>query len=431
MEKDIVITDGKKLRAIRAKYKLKQSDVVGKDITRNLLSEIETNKAVITKNTAEIIIKNLKELSKKRGFEVNETVEYLMENTFMQATRILDDYVGELKKVLITNSESFVEVLKEAKNFLADWNISRKAIAIYELAGDYYYINNDMYASVLYYEKALASIGKLTPSDELLHVFSKISTAYGRSGDYDKVIETSTFVIEHFDNLAEKDTFHFTYNRAYAYYWLGNYELTISDIAKIERLVSANDVEDYFMIFNTKAICLKKIKRYSEAISIYRNVMNILDDNQLDKKLVLQVNLTEAYMALDELGKVSSEFSIVQQELPYLKNDSCYKADLYFETGKIYKFLNDTEKAEEYYNKAKEIAKKKRNYSLLNDILCEIMSTATNNKTADLIKDEVFKLSAKQEKLADKIIHKLIEFYMVNDNIKGIKEINDFALQFS
>lgn len=431
MEKDIVIADGEKLKAIREKYKLKQSDVVGKDITRNLLSEIETNKAVITKNTAEIIIKNLKELSKKRGFEVNETVEYLMENTFMQATRILDDYIGKLKKLLITKSESFVEVLKEAKNFLADWNISKKVIPIYELAGDYYYINNDMYVSVLYYEKALTAIGKLIPSDKLLQVFSKISTAYGRSGDYDKVIETSTFVIEHFDNLAEKDIFHFTYNRAYAYYLLGNYELTILDIAEIEEFVNADDVEDYFMIFNTKAICLKKLKHYAEAISIYRSVMSILDDNQLDKKLVLQINLTEAYMALSELEKVNCEFSIVQQKLPYLKNDSCYKADLYFEAGKIYKFLNDTEKAHEYYNKAKEIAEKKKNYALLNDILYEIMSTTTNNENVDLIKAEVFKLSAKQEKLADKIIHKLIDFYMANDNIKGIKEINDFALQFS
>lgn len=38
MKKDIVVADSDKLKAIRIKYDLKQDEISGKDITRNLIS---------------------------------------------------------------------------------------------------------------------------------------------------------------------------------------------------------------------------------------------------------------------------------------------------------------------------------------------------------------------------------------------------------
>lgn|GEM_PF-2269014 len=426
-----VVTDGEKLRKIREKYKLKQSDVAGNDVTRNLLSEIETGKAVITKNTAEVIIKNLKEFGRKHNFKVNETVEYLMENTLVQATKILDDYIARLKELLISKGESFAETLKEAKNFLADWNINDKMASIYELAGDYYYINNDVYESIMYYEKALTAIGKLVASDELLKIFSNIVKAYIFVGDYDKAIESSTFVIEHFDNLLSDNTIKFVYNRAYSYSLLNKYELAIRDINKIEDLVDKDDIQKYFKVFDTKAVCLKEVKRYDEAVNLYKSILNILNDENMDKKIALHINITEAYMALNNLDKINSEFSIVQKELPYLDNNSEYEEDIYFEVGRIYEYLKSLEEASKYYNKAKDIANKKKNYVLLNKVLYKLINIATNNEKVDLIKNEVFKLSTKQDKLMSNLIHKLIDFYISNNNITRIKEINDFALQFN
>ena len=66
----LVMTDGEKIKAIREKYNLKQEEISGKDITRNLISEIETNKANITKKTAEIIIKNLVGIGKRGALKL-------------------------------------------------------------------------------------------------------------------------------------------------------------------------------------------------------------------------------------------------------------------------------------------------------------------------------------------------------------------------
>ncbi|MCD2346292.1 helix-turn-helix transcriptional regulator [Clostridium guangxiense] len=428
--KSTVVTDGEKLRAIRDRYKLKQSDIAGKDITRNLLSEIETGKAIITKNTAEIIIKNLKEIGRKRNLKIDETVEYLMENTLVQATKILDDYIAKLKELLISKGEGFTQTLKEAKSFLADWDISDKMASIYELAGDYYYINNEMYESIMYYEKAVTAIGKLVVSDQLLQVFSNIVKAYILVGDYDKAIESSTFVIEHFDNLSSEYIVKFMYNRAYGYSLLNKYELAIRDIDKIENLVSKDDIQKYFMVFDTKAVCLHESRKYDEALKLYNKILDVLGSEYIDKKLAVYVNMTELYLATAVRDKANSTLSIIEKEIPFLDSNSSYEVNILFDLGKIYKELGNMEEANKYYNKGLDAARKKKDYVFACDILYELIDNAESIESVNDIKNKVFVISAKQGKLDYKLIHKLISFYIANNNIFKIDEINKFALQF-
>lgn len=429
MEKSRIIADGDKLRAIRKKYGLKQDEISGNDITRNLISEIETGAANITKKTAEIIIKNLKEMASKKGFKVTETVEYLMENQVVQATKILDNYITKLKRLLISKDDSFIETLKTAKSFLADWNINEKAITIYEVAGDYFYIQNEMYESIMYYEKALTAVGKLVPSQELLQIFSKILAAYIHAGNYDKAIENATFVIEHFDNLATKDLFHFAYNRAWTYYLIRKYELALAYIDKLEKVANKEDKQNYFILLDTKAVCFCETKRYEEALRIYNTLLNILDDSDLNEKIIVHINIAETYLAQLEKDKAAAAFKIVQDELPFLES-SKQEANIYFEVGNIFRNLGDAAQAYNYYNKAVNIAKAKKNYVLLNTVLETMLENTNNIDIVNNIKNEALTLVAKQEKIYAKLIHKLLVFYADNNDINSIREISSFTLKF-
>ncbi|MCD2346175.1 helix-turn-helix domain-containing protein [Clostridium guangxiense] len=189
MENCTVLTDGDKLKNIRKKYVLKQEEISGSAITRNLISEIETNKATITKNTAEIIIKNLALLAKERHFQFTETVEYLLENETMQANKIVNHYINELKSLNISKDGNFTTKLKEIESFLLKYDIPDKKIIIYELAGDYYCNKNEMSKSVIYYEKAITLTGKLTLSNTSLTLLRKLSMVYGYLGRYKESIE--------------------------------------------------------------------------------------------------------------------------------------------------------------------------------------------------------------------------------------------------
>ncbi|WP_084756824.1 helix-turn-helix transcriptional regulator [Clostridium sp. DMHC 10] len=165
-----ILSKGDKIKLLRKKYKLRQEDIAGNDITRNLISEIETNKANLTRSTAEAILKNLQKLGTKNHFEIEETVDYLLEDETIQASRVLDDYVGKLKTFMVYRDGDFTATLKEVEEFLVKWSITDKKIIIYELAGDYFGTQNEIDKSIIYYEKALTLVGKLSLSPMLLSI---------------------------------------------------------------------------------------------------------------------------------------------------------------------------------------------------------------------------------------------------------------------
>ena len=55
-----LLTPGEKIKKIRKDFKIKQNEITGGKITRNLVSLIENNRADLTASTAEIIANSIK-----------------------------------------------------------------------------------------------------------------------------------------------------------------------------------------------------------------------------------------------------------------------------------------------------------------------------------------------------------------------------------
>jgi len=425
-----ILSQGDKIKLLRKKYNLKQEEISGSDITRNLISEIETNKANLTRNVAEAVLKNVIAIADKRHFQVDETVEYLLETETEQASKILDKYINELKTVMVYKDNSFVDMLKEVESFLIKWDLTDKKIAIYELAGDYFCMQNKLDKSIVYYEKALAVVGKLFPNQELLNLLHKLCRTYGNAGRYDESISCCDFALNHFKDLSKKDIVYFVYNRAFTFMNLKSFERSLADIDKIEGMLDKDDAQRYFTILDTKAVCLYELKRYDEALEVYNKLLKILDNKQMDKKIVVHINIAEVYIALSEIDKANVLLNEIKKELLFIDNGSCYESNIYYELGKIYKKYNDEVKAVRYYLKALEISKKQNDYILASNILYELMDCENDSEKMDSIKNEAFLILFKQNELADKLVHKLINFYAVNNDVSKVVEINNFALQF-
>ncbi|WP_234121879.1 helix-turn-helix transcriptional regulator [Clostridium hydrogenum] len=433
MEKNTVISDGDKLRLIREKYCLKQDEISGNDITRNLISEIETNKANITKNTAEVIIKNLNELGKKRHFKVTETVEYLLENTNSQANKILSEYIEELKAVAICKDDSFAKILIEIEEFLVNWDITSKKIQVYEMAGDYFYNKNEIYKSVLYYEKELTLIDKNILSRTLITVLRKLSMVYTYIDKYEESIKCCEFALTHFRELPKEDSVIFRFNRALCYKKIGKFKQAIEDIEMAEELVDkVNKVSTYVNILINKSNCLYRLNTYDEALSILNEILNLIDKNDLEKQILIRINIINNYIKVENIEKVKEELKII---LKCLKNCTLsieYGQEIYYEMGKIYKYVNENNLEEEYYLKALNLAEKQKNYTLVNEVICDLIdmySRLNELKKMNDIKNKVFFISSIIESINEKIMFKLISFYSKNgDNFKT-KEIAEFSLK--
>lgn len=425
-----ILSQGDKIKLLRKKYNLKQEEIAGSDITRNLISEIETNKANLTKSTAEAVLKNSTIIGDKRRFKVDETVEYLMETENEQASKILDKHIDELKTVMVYKDNSFIDMLKEVESFLIKWDLTDKKIAIYELAGDYFCMQNELNKSIVYYEKALAVVGKLFPTKELLNILHKLCRTYGNAGRYDESISCCDFALNHFQDLSEKDTIYFVYNRAYDFYLLKSFEKALANIRMIDGMLNKTDMRTYFAVLDTKAVCLHEAHHYDEALELYNHLLEVLSDEQIDKRLVVHVNMADLYIALSDEARANDILNIIKQEISFMDHSSIYKANVYFEIGKINRDLHDLKEANKYYLKALEVSKKQKNYVIAVNILCELIDCTDNIENMDTIKNEVLIISAKQGKLPNKLIYKLISFYVVNKDISKVNDINNFALQF-
>ncbi|WP_234122595.1 helix-turn-helix domain-containing protein [Clostridium hydrogenum] len=428
----VILTFGDKLKAIRAKYDLRQDEISGQDITRNLISEIETNKANITKKTAEIIIKNLNEMAKKKHFKITETMEYLLESELEQANKVLDKHINELKTLIVCKDDSFVKELKETEEFLINWDIRDKKIIVYELAGDYFFNQNEMHKSVSYYERALELTNKISLSQSLLTLLRKLSAMYIYIGNYNESIKCCEFALERFDDMTKENTIVFRHNNSLNYKKLNNYKKALDNIKKAEELLDKTDLEKVFNVLNNKAVCLYEMNLKEESLKVFNEILDLIKKNDMEKYVIISTNIINIYLDINLKDKAIENLNFVTDYLKNLNNDSLSIANIYFEIGKIYKKLNEENLSEDYCLKSLDLAEKQKNYVLSNNVLCDLieMYAITNNvEKMNNVKEKTLFILTKQEKINHNLIYKLISFYN-RKNSDVVEEIINFVSKF-
>ncbi|PJI07245.1 MULTISPECIES: helix-turn-helix domain-containing protein [Clostridium] len=428
-----IITIGTKLKNLRQKYNVRQDDLTGGEITRNLISQIEHDKANLTKNAAEIILKNLNKICDKKHISVDESIEYLMEDEKSQATKILDKYIKELKDLTVYKDGSFVSKLNAAEKFLITWDFNDKKISIFELAGDYFCSINDFYKSSMYYEKAKSLINMDMSINNTIPILRKLSMVYFYMGKYEDDIKCCDFSINHFNNMDEEYYCIFLYNSALCYINLKQYDLALERFNKIEPILEKIDMNKYYDVLIQKAVCFADLKQYKKSLNLYYKVIDFIKENNPEKYIIILINLSDIYIDLSDYDKARENLDLMLKNRKYLNEDFVYLPEVYSEIGKLYKKLNEYENSEEYYLQALKYTKKSMRYYLEYDILSKLVDiyTCTNNheKVLDTM-NEFFILSGKEGKINSSIKYKLIEFYLNTEDIQALKEMYNFCKKF-
>ena len=79
------LTPGQKIRNIRIKLNMNQQDLVSENITRPLISMIETGKRNLTYDTANTIMGKFNKKAKKLGIDLNIDIDYLLRHQYEDA----------------------------------------------------------------------------------------------------------------------------------------------------------------------------------------------------------------------------------------------------------------------------------------------------------------------------------------------------------
>lgn len=288
-----IMSIGDKLRNLRKKYNLSQEDLAGNVITRNLISQIEHNKANLTRSAAKIMLDNLKKICEKKTTVIDESIDYLLESEETQANKVLDRYIRELRDLSIYRDGIFLSKLSEVEEFLAKWDIKDKKIAVFELAGDYYCNISDFYNSSLYYEKAKAIMDGDIHSDIMLSILRKLSMVYYYMGKYEDDIKCCNFAINHFNNISEEYYCIFIYNMSSCYMNLKQYDIALEGFKKIKETTKSISADKYYDVCIQIATCLGELKRYDESLELYYKIIDSMGEKRYEKYIAVLINLVE------------------------------------------------------------------------------------------------------------------------------------------
>ncbi|PJI08386.1 MULTISPECIES: helix-turn-helix domain-containing protein [Clostridium] len=425
-----ILTIGDKLKDLREKYNVRQDDIAGGDITRNLISQIEHGKANLTKSAAKIILKNLKKICAEKHIKVDESIEYLMEDEKSQANKILDDYIKELKDLSIYKDGSFVHKLSEVEEFFIDWNLADKKIAVFELAGDYFANTNDLYNSSMYYEKARALMDVSGYTQNIFSVLRKLSMVYSYMDKYEEDIKCCDFALNQFAHkISQQYRSIFLFNSALGYSGLKKYDIALKRLAKLETMMKDTSTDKYCEVLVQEAFCLGMMEKYNETLDICNKVLKITRKDNFELCALVMFNMVDAYIDLgkkemakqylEEIAQIIDKVPQTAKRLPYL----------YCEAGNLHKKLNDNKMAKAYYLKSLQYAKLYKQYntigSTLNDLF-DIYFQDNDYKGINKVKD-MFLLNLSDEQKVDvQLINKLLEYYLEQEDHEALKEIQKF-----
>ncbi|PJI07145.1 MULTISPECIES: hypothetical protein [Clostridium] len=425
-----ILSVGNKLKNLREKYDVRQDDLAGGEITRNLISQIEHSKAKLTKHAAEIMMSNLKGICNKKNIKVDETIEYLMEDETSQASKILDKYIKELKDLSVYKDGSFTEKLDEVEGFLTKWNLVDKKIDVFELAGDYFANTNDLYNSSMYYEKARALMDVNVYTENLVSILRKLSMVYSYMDKYEENIKCCDFALNQFgDKLSDQYRSIFLFNSSLCYSGLKKYSIALDRLKKLEPIIKDINTDKYCEVLGQEGVCLGLLKEHRKALDIFNRIFNVISKDNFELRISVMFNLVDAYINLDKIGMAKQYLEEIDQNIDNVPQKTKRLPEMYHEVGNLYKKLNEIETAKSYFLKSLDYAKAYKQYNVVRitlDDLFDIYIDNNDDKAINEIKDMFLLNINKEQKVKVKFMNKLVEYYLNKKDYETLKEIQKF-----
>ncbi|GLC28777.1 helix-turn-helix transcriptional regulator [Clostridium omnivorum] len=433
MESFEILSPGEKIKRIRKSLNLKQFQIVGEDVTRNLISAIENDKANLTPKVAKIVASNINQFCKENNIPFQVSEEYLLEDTVDQANIIADKYIEFIKLNEKNPNFDLSNTVKNIEDFFLKYNLPEKKVIIYELFGNILISIFDYYKGYTYYIKALENCSKISDICKEIEILSNLSYTCMKLNRYNEAIDYNQMALLHTNNLSTNLLFNFKFNNALAYKKLGKLESALTELTNLENIFKNIGEDDKFQLLTLKANCYKELKQYKSAIDLHTFLLSATNNN-IERSLIIICNLLEIYLLLKDrkstkklLDKCSTYLSLYKQT-----EDSEYTCQIYREIANSYLLIEDIELARLYFDEAVKFGKKRKNERVLSDVLSslfDIYNADSNTNDMDNLKNEVLELiSLKIIGFDELIIFKLIDYYNNINDTESLRSITNFII---
>lgn len=428
-----ILTPGEKVKSIRTKLGLKQQEIAGTEITRNMISYIENNKVSLTTQVAAIVCKNINSICQERGIDFSITEDYLLESVEEQMELIVSEYTNYFQNTKSIIKDEFHAKVTELDKIFASHSIPKLKLKIYSLIGEIYENNNSRNKAYNYFLKAYENSSKLINPHDQVNILSHLVKLCILLEKYVEALNYCELSEVHHKIIDEKLLYAFYFNKALSLKKLGNYSECIIEIDKIHSLFQLSGKE-YYNVSILKSNCHYEQKQYSEAIKINSKLVNKIDDNNIDYKLLVLANTLEILVTLNDIISIKEYLStcIANLKVYEKKGLTSYSQSIYSSIALAYKKLNNVEMQKKYLFRALIECKKFKYISFLVSTFENLLDIAIEEKNSELLNDlrnDILECIS-QELIPpyNKLILKLISYYNCSGEKENIQSLLNFVL---
>lgn len=428
-----ILSPGKKLKKVRKGFKIRQHEITGGEITRELISVIENDKCGLSQKVAEILAENINNLCKKRNIDFHLTAAYLLEDIPTQANRVADEYIYFLNNNENEITKDFTQDIKKIDLFLMNQDIPEKKSLIFEKIADILRNQKEYYKSYTYYIKAFEHHNKLFNDIRLFNLLQKIGNVCIRLTRYKEALDFNSLALIYNNAVPEELHYKILFNNALCYIKLNDYPNTLNEINYIEKSVINLTKQDKFELYILKANCYRHQNFFNDALQINKTLLESLDENEFENTILIVGNTLDIYSTLNDTKNIKA---YIDKQIHLLnKNnavESPYLCGIYKQIGIACNLINNIELSKEYYKKSIKACKQYRNNEILNSSLDELLDILIKEQKLSEINDfknEILELiSLDIMPRNDMSVYKLINFYNNIKDTEGISSLLNFIL---
>ncbi len=301
----IVMTPGEKLRLFRRKYNLRQDDLAGKNMTRNTISMIETNKISLTPSTAEAILTNFHNACLQKNKTCTLSLNELLNSAQSQARALALQFISSLQADNTLISLSFKNGnYANMLLLLEEHNLPLEKALLYDTIGSYYMRHHDYTEAYTYYSQAFNSVPKQSYSDTFANLTSHLIQCCYKTERFLPLVNYC-LIFFHYDHLPNIDLiFELKYNMILAYYHLEYYEKALQELNTSMLLLSDNlslHSDKPTRLLLLKIYCLKAFHRYDDALNSYQQILKFYDLS-LELQIFATFPIIHIYLEQNELN---------------------------------------------------------------------------------------------------------------------------------
>ena len=424
MENENKTTPGKILKKIRKELGFKQHELAADDITRNLISLIENNRATLNRGNAEILVKNMNRLCKERGIDIELEFKDLFIDGIYDAKSKARSYISYLKESTKDDHDIKDEKISEISIFLSKWDLASQNSYIYQLIAQYYTVIGQNNKSYFYYIRAFENAVNITNDlKALLSLTPYVLENCLKLQRDSEALEIANIALSHASDSDIGLVIPIWNKRAIINCRLSKPEEALKDISKIERYIDSSNMLKYIDFQILKSIVYSENKNLKKAADILSTLYDEIEKDDTENLLLVNSYLMQINLDRKNKKSIDSTLKIFENRIDNLEKSSPYIAQIFVSASKVYISKSGFDTAYKYLNEA-------LHYSLVfNDILAfrSIIDTAASTadkKICELLSDFVLKnINDLKEYIDYEYFLKLMKYFYSNKKNKAAESL--------